>query len=66
MRWLGHVAPAGERRGAREFGWGSLKGTDHLENLGVNGDSIKINIKETGCDCDSWIHLAQDESGGQL
>jgi hypothetical protein len=33
--------------------WGvSLKERDHLEDLGIYGDYIKINIKKTGRDCE--------------
>jgi hypothetical protein len=38
----------------------SLKGRDHSENLGVDGDNIKVDLRElqlVGVDC---IHVTQD------
>jgi len=40
MRWAGHVARMGERRGVYRFWWGNLKETDHLGDPGVNGRII--------------------------
>ena len=39
MRWAGHVALVGERRGACRFWWGNLREGDHLEDPGL-GRSI--------------------------
>ena len=40
MRWAGHVARMGERRGACRIWWGNLRERDHLENPGVDGRII--------------------------
>jgi hypothetical protein len=40
MRWAGHVARMGERRGVYRVWWGSLRERDHLEDLGVGGTII--------------------------
>jgi hypothetical protein len=37
IRWAGHVARMGERRGAYRVWWGNLRERDHLEGLGVDG-----------------------------
>jgi hypothetical protein len=34
MRWAGHVARMGERRGATGFWWGNLRERDYFEDLG--------------------------------
>jgi hypothetical protein len=34
IRWTGHVARMGERRGVYRFWWGKLEERDHLEHLG--------------------------------
>jgi hypothetical protein len=38
-----------------------LRGTDHSEDLGVDGwmDNIKMNVVEIGIDDVDWIHLTQ-------
>jgi hypothetical protein len=40
MRWAGHVARIGERRGVYSFLWGNLRERDHLEDSGVEGRII--------------------------
>jgi hypothetical protein len=40
MRWVGHVACVGERRGAYRVLVGHLRETDHLEDLVVDGRII--------------------------
>ena len=40
MRWAGHVARMGERRGYTWFWWGNLRGRDHLGDPGVDGRII--------------------------
>ena len=37
MRWVGHVARRGDRRGAYRDLVGNLKERDHLEDLGIDG-----------------------------
>jgi hypothetical protein len=34
-----------------------LDGKDHLRHLKVDGDNIKMNLKEIGCDGMDWIEL---------
>jgi hypothetical protein len=61
VRWAGHVAHMGERRGAyrvlvrkpegkRPFGRPRL----------VWEDNIKMDLSEVGCESKDWIELAQD------
>jgi len=40
MRWAGHVACMGSRRGAYRVLWGNLSERDHLEDLGTDGRII--------------------------
>jgi len=40
MKWEGHVAGMGDRRGAAGFWWGNLRERGHLEDLGVDGRKI--------------------------
>jgi len=37
MRWAGHVARMGERRGAYRFRWGILRERDHFGDTSVDG-----------------------------
>ena len=40
MRWAGHVAHMGKRRGAYRIWWGDLMEGDHLEDPGIDGGMI--------------------------
>jgi hypothetical protein len=40
MRWAGHVARLGDRKGACRVSWGDMREGDHLEDLGVDGKII--------------------------
>jgi len=42
------------------FWWGDLSERDHLEDLGVDEDSIKMDIQDVGWECMDWIDLAED------
>ena len=61
MRWAGHVARMGERRGYTEFWWGNLRERDHLGDPSIDGDNIKMDLQEVGCGCMDWIELAHDK-----
>jgi hypothetical protein len=37
MKWAGHIAHMGDRRGANGFWWKTLRDSDHLEDLGLYG-----------------------------
>ena len=37
MRWVGHVARMGEKRGIHSVLVGKLKGRNHLEDPGIDG-----------------------------
>jgi len=39
----------------------TLKGRDHSEDVRVDGDNIRMDLKETGWEDVDWIHLSQDE-----
>jgi len=45
MRWAGHVARMGDRRGAHWVCWRNLREADHLEDLGVEG---RMRVQEAG------------------
>jgi len=49
MRWAGHVAGMGKRRGAYKFWLGHLRERGHFEDPGVDGRVIiKMDIQEVG------------------
>jgi hypothetical protein len=45
MRWAGHVARMGERTGAYRFLVGKLSERHHLEDPGIDGRNIKMNLQ---------------------
>jgi hypothetical protein len=45
MRWAGHVAVWGRRQVHTGVAWGDIRVRDHLENLGIDGDNIKMDIQ---------------------
>jgi hypothetical protein len=45
MRCVELVARIGERRGAYRLWWGNLRERVHLEDPGVDGDNIKIDVE---------------------
>jgi hypothetical protein len=47
------------RKSEKKYGWKSWK-TDHLEELSVDGNIIKMDLKEIECKDVDCIHLAQD------
>jgi hypothetical protein len=44
----------------------NLKGGGQLGGLGVDGDNIKMNLNEIGCEVVDWFHLAQDRVHSEL
>jgi hypothetical protein len=42
------------------FLWGNLRERDHLEDPGIDEDTIKLDLQEVGCGGMDWIDLAQD------
>jgi len=61
MRWAGHVARMGERRGVYSVLVGECGGKRPLGRPWRRWeDNIKIDLKEFGCGGVDWIDLAQD------
>ena len=44
--------------------WGNLKEKNHLEDPGIDGDNIKMDLQEVECGGMDWIDLTQDRAGG--
>jgi hypothetical protein len=38
----------------------NLKGRDHSEDLGIDGDNIRMDVREIGWKGVDWLHLDQD------
>jgi hypothetical protein len=57
VRWAGNVAFTRERSGACRID--PRKG-DHLQDIGVWKDNIKMNLQKVGWGCTNWIDLAHD------
>ena len=49
VRWEGHVAHMERGEACTGYWWRSLKETDHLGDLGLDGDNIKMDLQEVGC-----------------
>jgi hypothetical protein len=61
MRWAGHVARMGERRGLNRVLVGKPEGKRPLGRPRCRWeDNVKMNLQEVGCGCMDWIGLAQD------
>jgi hypothetical protein len=61
LRWVGHVARMGERRGAYRALVGKPEGRRPLGRPRRRGeDNIKMDLREVGWGGMDWINLAQD------
>jgi hypothetical protein len=61
MRWAGHVALMGERRGVYRILVSKRGGKKQLGRLRRRWeDNIKMDLKEVGFGSMDWIELAQD------
>jgi len=61
MRWVGHVARVGERRGVYRGLVGKHEGRRPLGRTRRRWeDNVKMDLPEVGCRGMDWIELAQD------
>ena len=59
IRWTGHVARMGERKGVYRVWVGKPEGKRALGRPRRRWkDNIKMDLKEVGCGCMDWIDLA--------
>jgi hypothetical protein len=63
MRWAGHVARTGERRGVYGVLVGKPEGKRSLGRPGLRWEAnIKMDLQALGCGGMDWIELAQDKN----
>ena len=66
MRWAGHVARIGEKRGVYRVLVGKPEGKRPLGRpMRRLGDNIKMDLQEVGCGSMDWIELAEDRDKWQ-
>jgi hypothetical protein len=66
MRWVGHVARVGERKGVFRVLVGKGRGKRPLgRDRHRWEDNIKMNLQEVECRVIDWIELAEIERGGR-
>jgi len=53
-----------EERRLQGFWWGILRERDHLEDPSVDGDTIKVDVREVGCGGMDWISWLRIRTGG--
>ena len=58
MRWMGHVARMGERRGYTDFWWVNLSPLRRPRRRWEN--HIKMYLQKVGCGGMDWIELVQN------
>ena len=64
MRWAGHVALIGERKGVYRVLVGKPEGTRPLGRPRRRWENnIKMDLREVGCGGKDWIELVQDKDG---
>jgi len=61
MRWVGHVARVGERRGVYRVLVGRPEGRSLGRPRRRWEDNVKMDLQEMGCRGMGWIDLAQDK-----
>jgi hypothetical protein len=65
MRWAGHVARNGERRGVHKVLVGKTEGKRPLgRRRHRREDNIKMDLQEVGCGSIDWIDVAEHRAGG--
>jgi transcription termination factor 2 len=63
MRWAGHVARTGERRGVYRVLVGKPEGRKPLGRPRRRWkDNIKMDLQEVGCEGMDWIAVAQNRN----
>ena len=60
MRWAGHIARMGDRRGVYRVLVGKSKGKRSLWRPRHRWEDIKMDLQDVGCGDMDWIELAQD------
>ena len=61
MRWAGHVARMGKRRGVQRFLVGKREGKRSLGRPRRRWeDNIMVDLQEVGCGGMDWTELAED------